>query len=648
MDHSKRKFLKTILTGIVGYTLVSKASPISNYSSYLNKQKSVLQDSLGKFPFYAFVKDFEIGECIPKDQGGKFIQMEIIGTEEDEVIVSKIKNGVLQFIYGNPIDWIKFEKDELEKSFWVSRLYFMPSFGRMYYLRNDKSSLDFAMKFLRKWYEENLQLAETGKTKYNWTDMQIASRCIHLSWFYFLGIEGLSISDRKYIAGILENHSKVLLSHFGKQPLNEHNHQSHGALAMLYIGALFPEMANAKELIQTAIRILEHHIKNAFFEDGGNVEQMFGYYPFEAQLFRDTYLLCEHNNIPQPEGIEELMVKMYDFITIAQQPDNTMPPINDSYDTPSTPILATLANVLDDKTPIDSVRSKFFMQSQFGIIRSKKQNNNSWYILANPAKSIGGHMHAGRLGFNFWYNNKPIIRDSGCCNYDDPLFKTWYRTSKAHNTVLIDGKHDAPTSTDQLWVRERETDNKIIDFEKSDDFTFLRMHSPSTEETNSAVDWYRSVALINDKYLVLHDYFKATGKHKYELLFHFDIAHVNLKPNNILTVTKDNTKMNFVPSGTNSIETIELEEGLISIEGVTKRAPMVIYNLKGEGDLHSFIVFAPESETPIEMKELINEDGAGLQIKESNGKTTTLLFPNSTADEFSVFGKKTSKKFDIQ
>ncbi len=648
MDHSKRKFLKTILTGIAGYTLINKAYPISDYSKYLTKDKYITQNGLGKFPFYAFVKDFQIGEYIPKDQGGKFIQMEIIGTEEDEVIVNKIKNGVLQSIYGNPIDWIKFEKDELEKSFWLSRLYYMPSFGRMYYLNNDIASLNFAMKFLRKWYEENLQLAETGKTKYNWTDMQIASRCIHLSWFYFLGIDGLSVSDKNYIIDILENHSKVLLSHFGKQPLNEHNHQSHGALAMLYIGTLFPKMASASELVQTAIKILEHHIKNAFYEDGGNVEQMFGYYPFEAQLFRDTYLLCEHNNIPQPEGIEELMVKMYNFITIVQQPDNTMPPINDSYDTPSKPTLTTLANVLGDKTPTDYERSKFFMQSQFGIVRSKTQNNNSWYILANPAKSIGGHMHAGRLGFNFWYNNTPIIRDSGCCNYDDPLFKTWYRTSKAHNTVLIDGKYDAPTSTDQLWVRERETNNKITDFEKSDNFTFLRMHSPASEVTNSSVDWYRSAALINDKYLVLHDYFKASGKHNYELLFHFDIAQVNIKPNNVLSVIKDNTKMNFIPANSNSIEKIELEEGLISIEGITKRAPMVTYNLKGDGDLHSFIVFSPEGETPITVKESVNENGAGLQIKDNNGKTTTLLFPNSTSRDFSAFGKKTSKKFDVQ
>ncbi len=647
MDNSKRNFLKTFIMGSMGYALVYKGYSFSNYSHYLNNGKFTLQDGLGSFPFYTFMKDFQIGEYLPKDQGGKFIQMEILNTEQDDLIVKKIQDGVLQSIYGSPIDWLKFEKNELEKSFWLSRLYFMPSFGRMYYLTKDKSYLEFAMQFLRKWYEENLQLAETGKTKHNWTDMQIAWRCVNLSWFYFLVIEGLSVEDKKFITDILENHSKVLLDHFGNQPLNQHNHQSHGALAMLYIGALFPKMSNAIILVQTARKIIEHHIQHAFYEDGGNVEQMFGYYPFEAQFFRDAYLLCKNNNIPQPLGIEELMVKMYKFVTTVKQPNNTMPPINDSYETPTKPILATLASVLGVRTPVKSESNKFFPESQFAIMRSKSDSNKSWYILANPAKAIGGHMHAGRLGFNFWYNNIPIIRDSGCCNYDDPLFITWYRTSKAHNTVLIDGKSNAITSTNPLWVGLEQTDNKIIDFEESDGYTFMRMHSPSSDPTNSSVDWHRSIALVNDDYLVLHDFFKTTGEHTYELLFHFDLAEVDLKPKNILSVTKDNTKINFISTNTNNIDEIILQKGLISIEGVNKTAPVVIYSLKSVGDLHSFIVFTPQSEDSLEIEQFINEDGTGIQIKERNGKITTLLFPNSGRSTFSAFGKKTNKMFEI-
>lgn len=634
----KRLFLKTVLAGSIGYALSYKAYPVSLFASF--NEKGSTGENAGIFPFLPFISEYNIGDYIPKDQGGKFVQMEIFGTEEDAVIVKKVQEGILQYVYGDPINWVRFEKLELEKSVWLARLYFLPSFARMYYLKKDKSYLNFAMQFLRKWYTENAALAKAGKTRYNWTDMQIAWRCIHLSWLYFLGEKELTQSDKQFIIGILKNHSEVLLEHFGEQPLNEFNHQAHGALAMLYTGTLFPYMPHADSLVKTANRILEHHIRRAFYEDGGNVEQMFGYYPFEAHLFRDAYLLCKSNNIAQPQRIEELLRKMYDFITNVKQPDETMPVVNDSYEMPTSPIRSTIASTLGNVSE-SCIASKLFAETQIGTLR-----NRSWYVLANPAKTIGAHMHAGRLAFNFWYKNMPVLRDSGCCNYDDPLLVTWYRTSKAHNTVLIDGKSDAATSTDILWAAKRETGNKITDFEKNEDCTFLRMHSPASEEANSSVEWYRSLVLINDKYLILHDFFKTAGKHDYELLFHFDKAKASLEQNRILSVKKEETIF-FVPADKNKIKDIEIKEGLISIGGKTERAPMAVYRMKATGDLHSFIVFAPKNKPEIHLKEFISADGAALQMKEKNNRTTTLLLPNTGCEHFSAFGKQTSGNVKI-
>jgi hypothetical protein len=35
---------------------------------------------------------------MPKDQGGKFVQIEILGTEDDVQIVQKVRNGALQTV----------------------------------------------------------------------------------------------------------------------------------------------------------------------------------------------------------------------------------------------------------------------------------------------------------------------------------------------------------------------------------------------------------------------------------------------------------------------------------------------------------------------------------------------------------------------
>lgn len=641
MNKCRLVFSRAVVLVMVGYALTLKAYPFPNASAFFSKETQTFEKR-GHFPFYNIPEQYNIGDYLPKDQGGKFVQAEILNTEEDALIVKKIQEGILENIYGNPINWIKYENSELEKSVWLSRLYFLPSFSKMYFTTKDSTYLTYAMDFIRKWYQENIELSKQQKTKYNWTDMQIAWRCIHLSWFYFLGEESLADKDKKFIIDILNNHSKVLLEHFGKQPLNEFNHQSHGALAMLYVGTLFPQMEQSESLINTSIKILEHHINHAFYKDGGNVEQMFGYYPFEAHIFRDAYLLCKSNNVKPPQGIEELLIKMQKFITSVQQPNCTMPPVNDSFEMPTETILSTLAKINNLSLLSNSNKSCYLSETQLGVLKQK----DYWYILANPAKTIGAHSHAGRLGFNIWYKNTPVIKESGCCNYDNSLLYKWYRTSTAHNTVLIDNKTDEATSTDNLWAPKRQTENRITDFIENEKYTYLRMYSPSSEKTNSSVDWYRTIVLIDSSYVVLHDFFKAKGTHKYDILFHVGDSLIFSHQKNILSLKNKTITFNIISPDKKHTGTLALKEGFTSVDGRNIHTNYAQYTFQVNGEFHSFFIFTPNKKD-IKMKVKSKTDGAGLEVKQKNKPTKTFLFLNPDAKTLELFNTKTNKPFDI-
>lgn len=127
------------------------------------------------------------------------------------------------------------------------------------------------------------------------------------------------------ISRLLQDHADILLAGFGRQPLNEFNHQSHGALAMLYLGTLFPRPGGAASLRQRAVTILTHHLERAFVADGGNVERMFGYYPFEAHIFRDAYLLRVHNGVEPPAGILPALKRMAAFLAAVAQRGHASP-----------------------------------------------------------------------------------------------------------------------------------------------------------------------------------------------------------------------------------------------------------------------------------------------------------------------------------
>ena len=641
MSTSRRCFVKKIVAGTVGIAIAGIARGHSSILISTIEKKCLNLHKAKAFPFFKYLRDYNLGDYIPKDQGGKFVQQEILETEDDRAIVEKVMNGALEAVYGNPIGWGKLEKTELEKSVWLNRFYYLPSFARLYCLTGENVYLTFMVRFISKWADENPRSGENTVSKYNWYDMQVAWRVIHLSWCYYLTEKGLTEEEKKLIIGLQIEHAGILLDHFGKQPLNEFNHQSHGALAMLYLGVLFPGLPQAGELIAAAVKILEHHINHAFYPDGGNVEQMFGYYPFEAHIFRDALLLCRVGQIPLPGKLIPLLHKMAGFISSVAQPDGTMPPVNDSYPMPVTSILKTLGDVLNVGFPVHTAQSAYFPDTQIGILRAKNATNN-WYLLANPAMTIGAHAHAGKLAFNLWYNNQPFIIESGCCNYDKPMLVSWYRTSRAHNTVLIDGKSDEATSKPDQWAPKRQTANRITDWIEKPSFCFCRMVSPATEPDNLSVNWSRSLAIVKNSFVVVYDCFEASEEHNYEILFHLPDIQVEEKKEAKGFLLKASQMLALLPGDGKAISKTEVNKGFINIGGADKQAPVLSFHLKSK-EVHSVLVFSPVTHSTDEIKisQIISEEGLALTLENANGEKHTVIFRSTGADS-AHFGEHTN------
>lgn len=633
---TRRNFLRKTIEGTLlittggFFTKIVKAMASDNNNLIFEMLPKIDSMQEGQFPFYKYIHTYNFGDFIPKDQGGKFIQMELLGTEDDHRIVNFIKNGLIEKNMGTPPDWAIFESSELEKSVWFNRFYYLPSFARLYYLDKNTEHLEDMMKIIKNWIKEN-PMEGPSKSKYNWFDMQVAWRSIHLSWCYYLGGEGLSEEDKKIIYGLQAQHAHILMNDFGKKELNEFNHQSHGALAILYLAILFPELPDSKKMLETGLKIIQHHVDNAFYDDGGNVEQMFGYYPFMSSIIRDAYLLCKSNGVGDLKHSLTLLSKMYLYLSVIAQPDNTVPPINDSYDETVTNILPTLADVLGKNKLPKVPRSKVFTNSQIGVIRSDADVDKQWYINMNAAKLIGSHDHAGRLAVNLWYNGKPILVDSGCCNYDNPLLVTWYRTSEAHNTVIIDKKSDFATSQKEVqWVAKRYTENKILELLETNDYKFCRMVSPASDETNSGVKWTRNIALIKNEFVIIQDCFESENQHCYEAIFrHPDIKVKVLKLNNsVLIDTDDYLVLQPISSG-ESLKT-QQSEGYYGSKNI--KTPTTIFQTEASGILHTAYLLKEIDKKSdlnrIQLKQKTQKQKCEIIIADENNKKMVLVFDN--------------------
>jgi oligo-alginate lyase len=72
----------------------------------------------------------------------------------------------------------------------------------------------------------------------------------------------------------------------------------------------------------------------------------------------------------------------------------------------------------------------------WAILRSSWERDAT--LLAMKSGYTWNHAHADAGSFILFKQGKPLIIDSGTCNYSRPEYSTYYRTSRAHNVILFD------------------------------------------------------------------------------------------------------------------------------------------------------------------------------------------------------------------
>jgi hypothetical protein len=78
----------------------------------------------------------------------------------------------------------------------------------------------------------------------------------------------------------------------------------------------------------------------------------------------------------------------------------------------------------------------------WAVLRSSWQDNAT--MLAVKSGFTWNHAHPDAGSFILFHEGKPVVIDSGSCSYSRPEYSSYYRQSKAHNVVLIDGQAQNP------------------------------------------------------------------------------------------------------------------------------------------------------------------------------------------------------------
>lgn len=279
------------------------------------------------------------------------------------------------------------------------------------------------------------------------------------------------------------------------------NHLLENSFALLMGGFYFSN----ETLIDKAQEILIEELNEQILKDGGHFERspMYHNIILYRVLEAISYLRTDHE---LEKVLRNSAKKMVGWMLAMQFKNGSVPHFNDSVDgvAVSNSELLQLANELNIG-PID------LMELKESGYRKYISGKFEVFVDVEGIKPIyqPGHAHADSLSFQLSYNEKPFLIDPGVSTYTSGERRNWERSTKAHNTVCVEGRNSA-----DVWGSFRVGKRPKVNIEKdlrelisARIQTGLYEHSRTFNITSSAIrisDNVKSRAPMAIVYFYLH------------------------------------------------------------------------------------------------------------------------------------------------
>lgn len=241
------------------------------------------------------------------------------------------------------------------------------------------------------------------------------------------------------------------------------NWQIHGSYMLAQIALVFLEFRESEEWLRMALQRLQEHLTRDFFEDGGHSERAPRNYALATYLsYRNLSFLLTTYKVGGDIAtqIRQRMGNTIDWWVSMIAPTGEIPAINDSHrgifpafilqdgaEFFRKPyvygVLSALFGIEPQRTPLvlPSFVSRHMPASGFSIMRSD-WSRDALYLNINYGKWNGSHTHSDLLDFEIYAYGKALAVDAGLgLTYDDSLYIPWYRSSRAHNMVTVNGQN---------------------------------------------------------------------------------------------------------------------------------------------------------------------------------------------------------------
>jgi len=231
------------------------------------------------------------------------------------------------------------------------------------------------------------------------------------------------------------------------------NHLFKNSVALVFAGAFFSD-DKGEELLKYGVTLLGQQIKEQFFPDGGHFERSPMYHSLTTEDLLDCVNLLKWNSfnsrfVDETLSIAECMVEpALQFLRTVELTDGKIALLNDSAwnNSKSYAELQDYYHRIIGSTPIVAEFTedicKLYPDSK--IFAHKRKRDSLLVDCGNATPSYQpGHAHAGIGSFEWVLNGERLVVDTGVFDYSNTEKRKHARSSRAHNTVIINGSEQS-------------------------------------------------------------------------------------------------------------------------------------------------------------------------------------------------------------
>ena len=496
-------------------------------------------------------------------------------TEADEILRHRFRLlGYCDLDFGREIDWhldavhgkraplkpwykipfLDFDEVGDHKVTWeLNRHQHLVTLARAWAFTN---KTEYTQEIERQFY--SWQAANPYPMGINWgSSLEVAFRSLSWIWVHNIlaGSAVLSSAfDRDLVLGLARNAryiERYLSTYF-----SPNTHLLGEALALFFIGTLYPDIPNSKEWQQHGFNILLAEIERQVRPDGVYFEQSLYYHVYALDFFMHAKALAQCNHLRVPDSFDNTLGKMLHVVNVLCRPGNAQgfgdddggrlfDPRRNRPEHMSDPLAigACLVRGLslsakpteesiwmfgdeavgacDNSNQPDEVSSCAFEHGGLYVIASGGARPSQMLVDAGPhGIGHGGHGHADALSLRLSIDGRPWLIDPGTYVYISPGGeRNDFRGTAAHNTLRVDQSDQAVPENAFSWSSLPEVEAE--QWEEGTGFTYFSGSHTGYRRLSDPVLHRRSIFHLHGEYWLIRDSVLGGTVHDLEIAWHF-------------------------------------------------------------------------------------------------------------------------------